>query len=85
VQLFFARGRPGVVSAVQLGTLGLSLAGLVLLTPVYGVTGAATALVVAGAVRWIALLIAARVVLKQPFPRLLLGRDDLTYLSGRLR
>jgi antigen flippase len=85
VQLFFARGRPGVVSTLQLGTLGLSLAGLLVLTPLYGATGAGVALVVAGAVRWIALLIAARIVLKQPFPRLLLGRDDLTYLSGRLR
>ena len=85
VQLFFARGRPGVVSTLQLATLGLSLAGLLLLTPLYGATGAAVALAIAGAVRWIALLIAARVVLKQPFPRLLLGRDDLTYLSGRLR
>jgi O-antigen/teichoic acid export membrane protein len=85
VQLFFARGRPGVVSTLQLATLGLSLAGLLLLTPLYGATGAAVALVVAGVVRWVALLIAARVVLKQPFPRLLLGRDDLTYLSGRLR
>jgi enterobacterial common antigen flippase len=85
VQLFFARGRPGVVSTLQLGTLGISLAGLLVFTPLYGATGAAAALVVAGAVRWIALLIAARIVLKQPFPRLLLGRDDLTYLSGRLR
>lgn len=85
VQLFFARGRPGVVSTLQLATLGLSLTGLLILTPLYGATGAAAALVAAGVVRWIALLIAARVVLGQPFPRLLLGRDDLTYLSGRLR
>jgi antigen flippase len=85
VQLFFARARPGVVSTLQLATLALSLALLLFLTPRHGATGAAAALLVAAAVRWIALLIAARVALGHRFPRLVLGRDDFSYLSERLR
>jgi O-antigen/teichoic acid export membrane protein len=85
VQLFLARDRPGVVSTIQVIVLGLSLAMLLTLVPLYGAVGAAAALLIAGAARWAMLLAAVKLVLKQPLPRLYLLRGDLQYVSRRLR
>jgi O-antigen/teichoic acid export membrane protein len=85
IQLFLAHDRPGVVSTLQVGTLGVSAVGLLLLVPPLGALGAAIALLIAGAARWAALLLAMRRVLRLPLPRLLLNRADLRYLTGTLR
>lgn len=85
VQLFLAHDRPGVVSTLQVATLVLSLSCLLILVPRYGAIGAAAALLIAGVVRWLALIVAIRQVLGLSLPRLLLNREDLRYMSGKLR
>jgi O-antigen/teichoic acid export membrane protein len=85
VQLFLAHDRPGVVSTLQVATLGLSLLCLLILVPQFGAIGAAAALLIAGVARWLALIVAIRQVLGLPLPRLLLNREDLRYMSGKLR
>lgn len=84
-QLYFARDRPGMVSAIQAGTLAISLGLLLALVPRYGGLGAAIALLGAGAVRWIALLGGMRLALKLPLPRPYLNGEDWRYLRSRLR
>jgi O-antigen/teichoic acid export membrane protein len=85
VQLFLAHDRPGLVSTLQVATLGLSLLCLLILVPLYGAIGAAGAVLIAGIARWLALIVAIRRVLGLPLPRLLLNREDLRYMSGKLR
>lgn len=85
VQLYLARDRPGVVSAIQGVSLAILLALLLILVPRLGGVGAAAALLVAGAVRWLALLGGIRAVLKLPLPRLYPAADDWHYLRSRLR
>lgn len=84
MQLYFSRDRPGLVSAIQAGTLAISLALLLTLVPRYGGLGAAIALLCAGGVRWIALLGGVRLALKLPLPRPYLNGEDWRYLRSRL-
>ena len=67
----------------NLGSAALVL--LFLLVPAYGAMGAAVALAIVGAARWLALLAAIRFALKLPLPRLLLTYEDLQFLMRRLR
>jgi enterobacterial common antigen flippase len=85
VQLYLARDRPGVVSAIQGITLIVSLALLLTLVPRYGAMGAAVALLSAGAIRWLMLLGGVRGILKLPLPRVYLNGEDLSFLRARLR
>lgn len=85
VQLYLSRDRPGLVSSIQAGTLVISLALLLTLVPRYGALGAAIALLVAGAVRWLALLCGMHIALKLPLPRPYLNGEDWRYLRSRLR
>jgi len=85
VQLYLARDRPGVVSTIQAVTLAVSLALLLTLVPRFGASGAASALLGAGAVRWLLLLGGVRAVLKLPLPRLFLNGEDWRYVRSRLR
>jgi O-antigen/teichoic acid export membrane protein len=85
VQLYLARDRPGVVSAIQGVSLAILLALLLILVPRFGGVGAAAALLAAGALRWLALLGGIRAVLKLPLPRLYPAADDWHYLRSRLR
>jgi hypothetical protein len=85
MQLYLSRDRPGLVSAIQTGTLVISLVLLLALVPRYGGLGAAIALLCGGGVRWIALLGAVRLALKLPLPRPYLNGEDWRYLRSRLR
>jgi antigen flippase len=85
VQLFLSCDRPGIISTLQGAVLALSLALLLVLVPAYGALGAAMALLIAGAVRWIALMVAIPMALKLPRPRFLLQREDLQFMLRRLR
>jgi enterobacterial common antigen flippase len=85
IQLFLSRDRPGVASTIQVIALGLSLILLLELVPRYGTEGAAAALLITGAVRWVLLLGAVKVILKQRLPRLYLTLGDFHYVRGRLR
>jgi O-antigen/teichoic acid export membrane protein len=85
VQLFLSRDRPGLVSGIQGVMLLISFALLLTLVPIYGALGAAVALALAGALRWIVMLFAVRRVLGGPLPRLWLNATDLRALFTRLR
>ncbi|MEJ1961709.1 MAG: oligosaccharide flippase family protein [Gammaproteobacteria bacterium] len=85
MQLFLSRNRPGVVSAIQGAALCASIASLLILVPRFGTTGAALGLLLAGVFRWVLLLLAMKVVLGLPLPRLYLNRADWRYLKNRLR
>ena len=84
-QLFLSGDRPGVVSIIQVVVLCVSIALLLVLVPVYGAVGAALGLVGAGLIRWMLFLVASRMILRFPLPRLYLVRDDFRYLLGLLR
>jgi O-antigen/teichoic acid export membrane protein len=85
MHLFLARDRPGVVSAIQVGVLAVSIVTMLILVPLYGAIGAAFTLVCAAVLRWVLLLAFLRIALKVPLPRLIPRRDDLTYVWVRLR
>ena len=84
-QLFLADDRPGCVSLIQIAVLGSSFVLLLALVPHYGAVGAALALAIAGLLRWMLFMGAARLVLHAPLPRLYLVPDDLRYLKGLLK
>jgi enterobacterial common antigen flippase len=84
-QLFLSGDRPGVVSIIQVVVLGVSIALLLVLVPLYGAVGAALGLMAAGLIRWMLFLAATRLILRFPLPRLYLVRDDFRYILGLLR
>jgi enterobacterial common antigen flippase len=84
-QLFLSDDRPGVVSIIQVVVLGVSIALLLVLVPLYGAVGAALGLMAAGLIRWMLFLAATRLILRFPLPRLYLVRDDFRYILGLLR
>lgn len=85
VQLFLSCDRPGLVSTIQVSVLAFSIGLLLLLVPTYGAQGAAAALVIAAAARWLVLLACIKFVLHLPLPRLYLVPDDIHAMLGRLR
>jgi antigen flippase len=84
-QLFLSVDRPGTVSTIQLIVLGVSLVLLLILTPTFGAQGAAIALLVAAALRWLCLLASIKYVLRKGLPRLYLNREDLHFVMGKHR
>jgi O-antigen/teichoic acid export membrane protein len=84
-QLFLSDDRPGVVSIIQVVVLVVSIALLLLLVPVWGAVGAASALVGAGSLRWMLFMGATKLIWNSPLPRLYLIRDDWRYLRSLLR
>jgi O-antigen/teichoic acid export membrane protein len=58
---------------------------LLLLVPRYGGLGAAIALAVTGALRWMVLWVAMTRVFGTPLPRLYPNREDWRFLAARLK
>jgi O-antigen/teichoic acid export membrane protein len=85
VQLFYAFGRPGYVSASQAVGFGVAVVGLACLVPPFGGPGAAAAMAVAAGVRLAVLLAGIPGTLGLCLPRLRPRRSDLTYLKNRLQ
>ena len=65
--------------------LAVSLGTLIFVVPRYGAYGAAVALAVSGALRWLALLVALRPVLGVRVPRFCLDREDLRAFARRIK
>jgi O-antigen/teichoic acid export membrane protein len=76
-QAFNGTNRPGVVSVIEVLGVASSVAMLLLLAPVYGVTGVALAVLVASSVRLACVLICIRTLLGEPMPRLVPSLADL--------
>jgi O-antigen/teichoic acid export membrane protein len=79
-QAFMSVGRPGVVTILQLTGFALCAALLTLLTPLYGIVGAAAALLAGAILRWVVTLACFPFVLGTRVPRLWLNVDDLRVL-----
>ena len=77
LQGFLAAGRPGLATVVQLTGFGVSVPLFLILTPRFGLTGVAVALLVSTGVRLAVTLVCYRVVLRVPTPRLWIGGADL--------
>jgi O-antigen/teichoic acid export membrane protein len=83
-QVFRALDRPGLVAVLQAAGLGLSVPLLMVLVPLYGLTGAGLALLISAAVRLVLVMLSFPLVLKAPVPRPWLTRTDLAaIISGR--
>jgi O-antigen/teichoic acid export membrane protein len=83
-QAFSATGRPGIVTLIQAGWIVVVVALLYLLVPHLRLSGAALALMLAGAVRVALVFAAYRRLLKRPFPALLPNAGDVAYIRAKL-
>jgi O-antigen/teichoic acid export membrane protein len=79
-QAFMAIGRPGVITALQLTGLLLSLPLMILLVPHFGIVGAGMALLISTTTRFVCLLVSFPVFLKMQVPQFLPRRSDLEYM-----
>jgi O-antigen/teichoic acid export membrane protein len=84
-QAFMAIGRPGVITALQLTGLALSVPLMIVLVPRFGIVGAGTALLISTSARFAFLLVSFPVFLNMPVPRLLPRRNDLNCMIGIVR
>lgn len=80
-QAFMAAGRPGVITALQLTGLLLTVPLMVLLVPRYGIVGAGAALLISTTARFIFVLASFPVFLKVPMPQVFPKREDLLYMA----
>jgi O-antigen/teichoic acid export membrane protein len=83
-QSFLASGRPFVVTLIEAGSIISALCLLFVLVPRMNVLGAATALLCTSVLRVAAIMIAYRVVLRRPIPRLLPDATDVAYLRLKI-
>ena len=80
-QAFMAIGRPGVITALQLTGLLLTVPLMVLLVPRYGIVGAGAALLLSTTSRFIFVLASFPLFLKMPIPHIFPKREDLIYMA----
>jgi O-antigen/teichoic acid export membrane protein len=79
-QAFMAMGRPGIVTILQAAGLSLSLPLMLLFIPRYGVSGAASALLISTIARFCLLFVGFRIFLKSNPPSILPRYADLRKL-----
>lgn len=84
-QAFMALNRPGMVAVLQGVALALSVPLLLVLVPLYGLTGAGLALLISTALRLALVLLSYPLVLKVRVPRPWLTRDDLAAIISARR
>lgn len=81
-QAFMAAGKPGVVTILQALGLGVCVPLMLWLIPLYGLAGAAFALMGSTAVRFVLVSLAYPALLGAPLPRLVLRRADLSHVRA---
>jgi len=81
-QAFMAVGRPGVITALQLTGLLLSVPLMILLVPRFGIAGAGLALLLSTTIRFTCLLLSFPVFLKMRVPQFLPRRRDVDYMAN---
>ena len=79
-QAFKAVGRPGVVTILQGIGLALCIPMMLWLIPKWGLAGAAAALLISTAARFLFIYISFRVFLRTRMPRLLPRLDDFHFV-----
>jgi O-antigen/teichoic acid export membrane protein len=80
-QAFMALGRPGVITAVQVTGLLVTIPLMLVLIPRFGVAGAGAALLISTTLRLILVIASFPIVLKMPVPAVLPRIDDLIYMT----
>lgn len=80
MQAFMGSGRPGVVTVLLVLGLVMNAAGMLILVPVFGISGAALAILISTIVRVGCLLLCFPLVLQVSPPRLVLRGKDLEWL-----
>lgn len=80
-QAFMAAGRPGIVTALQLFGLLLSIPLMLVLVPRYGILGAGTALLLSTTSRFIFVVLSYPLFLKMPIPDVLPKAEDFLYMA----
>jgi O-antigen/teichoic acid export membrane protein len=83
-QAFMALERPGVITALQLIGLLLTLPLMLVLVPRLGLVGAGLALLISTVARLIFVLISFPVFLRMPVPAILPGLDDLRLIGSSI-
>jgi O-antigen/teichoic acid export membrane protein len=81
-QAFMALGRPGVVTALQVTGLVLTIPLMILLVPRYGIVGAGIALLVSTTSRFILVLLSFPLFLKMQVPAFLPKWQDVNYMTS---
>ena len=81
-QAFMALGRPGVVTALQVTGLVLTIPLMILLVPRYGIVGAGIALLVSTTSRFILVLLSFPFFLKMQVPAFLPKWQDVNYMTS---
>lgn len=84
-QAFMAVDRPGVVTVLQGVGFGLSIPLLLVLIPLYGLTGAGLALLISNAARLVFVIVSYPVILKIRPPRLWPTWTDFAAMAAALR
>jgi O-antigen/teichoic acid export membrane protein len=84
-QAFMALGQPGAVTVFQVSGLLLTIPLLIGLVPRYGIHGAALAILLSTTIRLVAVMALFRPLLHIPCPRILLTKDDWTFITLTLR
>lgn len=84
-QAFMSLGRPGVATAMYGAGLAAMIPLLYWLVPLYGITGAGLAMLLASFVRLLFILINYPLTLKAPFPKLFSFADDARWLKQALQ
>jgi len=83
-QAFMALGRPGVINALQITGLALTVPLMFLLIPRFGIAGAGAALLGSTIVRLIFVLACYPLFLKIPLPDLVPKLEDLRFAAGAI-
>jgi O-antigen/teichoic acid export membrane protein len=81
-QAFMALGRPGVVTALQVTGLTLTVPLMIALVPRFGIVGAGAALLLSTTARFIFVLASFPLFLKMRVPAFLPKKDDVRFIFG---
>jgi O-antigen/teichoic acid export membrane protein len=84
-QAYMALGRPGMVTIIQSVGLSLSIPMMLVLIPVWGINGAAVALLTSTIARFLFVYFGFRFILKIPLPDLILRVFDIQIILRRLK
>ncbi len=80
LQSFMAAGRPGIATMLLFISLAIAVPIFLVLVPPFGVVGAASALMISSGIRLTLTMVAYRVILGVPMPRLWIDSSDLANL-----
>ena len=83
-QAFMALGRPGIVTALQVTGLLLTVPLVVLLTPRFGIVGAGLALLISTTTRLLFVLLSFPIFLKMRIPGIVPKWGDVSFMLGTI-